>query len=100
MPITGARSCPEGTSLGPCGPQRYWPVLATVSIAAAGLGALLALDEGADEDDPLALLARDPGPVVGVGGVGQVLVLAELVDARGEQVLDPDALLPVSRGGP
>ena len=50
--------------------------------SAAGLAA----DEGADVDDPLALLARDPGPVVGVGRVGQVLVLLELRDARVEQV--------------
>src|SRR6478672_4193815 len=59
----------------------------------AGLGSLLALDQGADEDDPLALLAGDAGPVVGVRRVGQVLVLLELVDARLEQVRDPDALL-------
>src|SRR3954462_1873170 len=49
----------------------------------------LAADERADVDDPLALLARDPGPVVGVGRVGQVLVLLELVEARGHQVTDP-----------
>src|SRR3954451_10678370 len=42
----------------------------------AGLGALAA-DERADVDDPLALLARDLRPVVGVGRVGQVLVLLE-----------------------
>ncbi len=37
----------------------------------------------ADVDDPLALLARDLGPVVRVGGVGQVLVLLVLlVDRR------------------
>src|ERR1019366_10590166 len=34
--------------------------------------------QGADIDDPLALLARDPGPVVGVGGVRKVLVLLVL----------------------
>ena len=33
---------------------------------AAGLVALVAGDQGADVDDPLALLARDPRPVVGV----------------------------------
>ena len=49
-----------------------------------GLGALLALDEGADEDDALALLARDACPVIRIRGVGQVLVLAELIHARGE----------------
>src|SRR5215475_11631799 len=37
-------------------------------------------DERADVDDPLALLARDPCPVVRVGRVGQVLVLPELVE--------------------
>src|SRR3712207_7684561 len=39
---------------------------------AAGLGTLLAGDERADEDDPLALLAGDAGPVVRVRGVRQV----------------------------
>src|SRR4051794_32176052 len=57
---------------------------------AAGLVALAA-DERADVDDPLALLARDPRPVVGVGGVGQVLVLLELVEACRHQVADPQA---------
>ena len=60
---------------------------------ATGLGALLAGDERADEHDPLALLARDPRPVVGVGGVGQVLVLLELVDAGLQQVRDPQSVL-------
>src|SRR3954453_15944210 len=57
---------------------------------AAGLVALAA-DERADVDDPRALLARDPRPVVGVGRVGQVLVLLELVEARRRQVADPEA---------
>src|SRR3954465_14570864 len=60
---------------------------------AAGLVALAA-DERADVDDPLALLARDPRPVVGVGRVGQVLVLLELVEARGHQVADPQSGRP------
>src|SRR5438309_9751018 len=47
--------------------------------------------EGSDVDDPLALLARDARPVVGVRRVRQVLVLLELVDARVQQVADPDA---------
>src|SRR5688572_29166621 len=59
---------------------------------AARLAALLARDQGSDEHDALALLAGDARPVVGVSGVGQVLVLLELVEARGQQVLDPDAL--------
>src|SRR5665648_297490 len=60
---------------------------------APALLAALALHDRADEDDPLALLAGDPRPVVGVGRVGQVLVLLELGDARGQQVLHPDAAL-------
>src|SRR3984885_12274340 len=60
---------------------------------AARLGALLAGDQSADVDDALALLAGDARPVVGVGGVGQVLVLAELVHAGREEMRDPDALL-------
>src|SRR5262245_41490374 len=59
----------------------------------AGLDSLLATDEGADVDDALALLAGDAGPVVRVGGVGQVLVLLELVDACGEQVRDAQPFL-------
>src|SRR5690606_22395063 len=35
----------------------------------------LLLDDRADEDDALALLAADAGPVVGVGRVREVLVL-------------------------
>src|SRR5215470_4568119 len=57
-----------------------------------GLVSALAGDQRPDVDDPLALLARDPGPVVRVGGVGQVLVLTELVHARCEQVRYPQAL--------
>src|SRR5260370_34814554 len=34
---------------------------------AASLGAVLAGDQGPDVDDPLPLLAGDPGPAVGVG---------------------------------
>src|ERR671937_718063 len=51
----------------------------------ARLGALAAGDQRADVDDPLALLTGDAGPVVGVGGVGQVLVLAELIHNRVDQ---------------
>src|SRR5947207_15337667 len=62
----------------------------------AGLGALASGDQRADVHDPLALLARDAGPVVRVGGVGQVLVLAELVHARVQQVLQAQPLLAVA----
>src|SRR5205807_5103894 len=61
---------------------------------AAALGLLAAGDERADVDDALALLARDLRPVVGVGGVGQVLVLLELLADGFDQVLGGDALLP------
>src|SRR3954454_911894 len=61
----------------------------------ARFGALLAGDQGPDEHDPFTLLARDPGPVVGVGGVGEVLVVLELVHARLQQMLYPEPLLAV-----
>src|SRR5680860_626431 len=48
-------------------------------------------DQGAYEHDALSLLARDLGPVVGVGRVGEVFVLAELLFDRVEQVLGGDA---------
>src|ERR1035437_811433 len=47
---------------------------------------LLAVDKGPDEDDTFTLLARDARPVVGVGGVGKILVLAVLLANRFEQV--------------
>ena len=50
-----------------------------------------AAGEGADVGDPLALLAAHARPVVGVGGVGQVLVLAHLRRERAEQVLGAQA---------
>ena len=60
-------------------------------------GGFLALGhERAHVDDALALLARDLGPVVGVGGVGQVLVLLVLLLDRVEQVVGADA--PVAAG--
>src|SRR6266566_6468681 len=43
--------------------------------------------QGSDIDDPLALLARDPGPVVRVRRVGQVLVLLELVANGAQEIL-------------
>src|SRR5579884_1748975 len=45
-------------------------------------------EQGANVDDALALLARYPGPVVGVGGVGQVLVLLVLPADGLHQVRD------------
>src|SRR2546423_8329060 len=58
----------------------------------AAPGGLLALGEqGANVDDALALLARDLGPVVGVGGVGQVLVLLVLLLDGGQEILGADA---------
>src|SRR5215210_106185 len=55
-------------------------------------GGFLALrHQGADVDDPLALLARDLGPVVGVGGVRQILVLLVLLLDGGEHVGRADA---------
>src|SRR3989442_15861600 len=48
--------------------------------------------EGLDVHDPLPLLARDLRPVVGVGGVWQVLVLLELLAAVGAEGADHAAL--------
>src|SRR4029434_8254401 len=48
--------------------------------------------EQLDVDDALALLAGDPGPVVGVGGVRQILVLLELLTHGGQQVVGGHAL--------
>src|SRR3984957_6564111 len=48
-------------------------------------------DQGTDIDDPLTLLPRDLGPVVGVGGVGKVLVLLVLLADGLQQVAGPDA---------
>src|SRR4051794_32225789 len=55
-------------------------------------GVFAVRDERAHVDDALALLAGDLGPVVGVGGVGQVFVLLELLLDRRQQVVDADAL--------
>src|SRR4051794_17147048 len=61
--------------------------------SAAGRFFILALrQQHPQEDDPLALLARDLGPVVGVGGVRQVLVLLVLLANRVEQIGRADAL--------
>src|SRR5205807_134988 len=59
----------------------------------ATAGGLLALrQQRADIDNALALLARDLGPVVGVGGVGEVFVLLVLLLDGSEEVLGADAL--------
>src|SRR5690606_13871905 len=47
---------------------------------------LVASNERAHIDDPLTLLPRDLGPVVGVGGVGQVFVLTKLLLDRRDEV--------------
>src|SRR5690349_7574953 len=60
----------------------------------ARLGACLARDQRPDVHDPLALRTGYASPVVRVGGVGQVLVLAELIDAGRAQMAHPHALLP------
>src|SRR4051812_46207711 len=59
--------------------------------AAGGLLVLALGHEHPQEDDALALLAGDLGPVVGVGGVGQVLVLLVLLPDRGQQVVGANA---------
>src|SRR5262245_19498786 len=48
-------------------------------------------DQSADVDDPLALPAGDTRPVVGVGGVREILVLLELLAHCVDQVLELDA---------
>src|SRR5688572_27570460 len=64
----------------------------TDSLDGTTTGGLLALGhEHPQEDDALALLAGDLGPVVRVGGVGQVFVLLVLLADRLEQVLGADA---------
>src|SRR6478735_9276628 len=75
--------------------RRALQVLAGVrrGVDSPGALGLLAGDQRADVHDPLALLAGDARPVVGVGGVRQVLVLLELVDTCLEQVADAQALL-------
>src|SRR5262245_37816500 len=64
---------------------------------APGGAAVVAVDDGADVDDPLALLAGDLGPVVRVGRVGQVLVLLVLLVDRLDHVGETDALGPVGQ---
>src|SRR5207249_319146 len=52
----------------------------------AGLVLVLHAHERFHVHDPLPLLAGDLGPVVGVGRVGQVLALLELLADGGEEV--------------
>src|SRR5712692_10481243 len=55
-------------------------------------GRLLALgNQRPHVDDPLALLSGDLGPVVGVGGVGQILVFLVLLRDRRKHVVGADA---------
>src|SRR3954452_580690 len=57
----------------------------------AATGGLLALGhEHPQEHDALALLARDLGPVVGIGGVGEILVLLVLLPDRLQQIVGAD----------
>src|SRR4051795_13563606 len=58
---------------------------------AGGLLVLPLGEQDPQEDDALALLAGDLGPVVGVGGVRQVLVLLVLLPDGLEQVIGADA---------
>src|SRR3984957_15404767 len=57
----------------------------------AALGLVVVADERADVHDPLALLARDLRPVVGVGGIGQVFIFLVLLADRLQQVTGADA---------
>ena len=85
MVISRARSLMDGSEdIGRC-PRR--------SMARPPTGCRRLVHEGADVDDPLALLARDLRPVVGVGRVGQVLVLLVLLVDRRDEVLGADAPL-------
>ena len=59
---------------------------------ATALGLVAVGRDRADVDDALTLLARDLRPVVGVGRVGQVLVLFVLLLDGVDEVLGPDAL--------
>src|SRR5207244_2263238 len=98
MPVTfgiaiGPRASADARTLRGLYPPRRLEILSRadpVDLAALALGVP---EQGPDVHDALALLARDPGPVVGVGRVGQVLVLLELVADGRHQVLELEALL-------
>src|SRR3954451_9827150 len=73
---TGAAACAWSRSESEILPRRH-------PLDGSTAGGLLALrHEHPEEDDALALLAGDLGPVVGVGGVRQVLVLLVLLADR------------------
>jgi len=86
-----AAACRTGAGTAPL---QVLPGVRHVVDRASRLIAQLCLHEGPDEHDPLALLAGDPCPVIRIGGIRQVLVLTELIDTRGRQVLRADPLLP------
>src|SRR5712692_4000928 len=75
-------------------PPSALEVLAGVDDAVDGAGLVLVLHahERFHVHDPLPFLAGDLGPVVGVGRVGQVLALLELLADGGEEVVGLDAL--------
>src|SRR6056297_2646628 len=62
-------------------------VLTGVDVVDGASGRVVSSQQGADVDDALALFPGDPRPVVGVGGVGKILVLAELLPDGGQQIL-------------
>src|ERR1700678_1611020 len=94
VPITRRTLMPSSLQGGQHYPSKVLSGVRHGVYGAARLGTGLAGNQRPDVYDALALLAGDTCPVVRVGGVGQVLVLAELIDARGQQVAHPHALLP------
>src|SRR5437899_1805356 len=106
--------CLDARIARPAGGRQDLPTNPTLEVLAglepldrAPLGFLALADECAHVDDALALLAGDLGPVIGIGRIGQVLVLPVLLDdgleevlrlqtplARGDQPLDGQLLGP------
>src|SRR5579862_6983004 len=79
--MRGAEGSPEPGALG-------LQVLAGLEpLDRAALSLLGLADQGADVDDALALLAGNLGPVIGIRGVRQVLVLPVLLHDRLQKVL-------------
>src|SRR5947209_6132682 len=89
--ITERRYIPVPPMGTPCRALEVLPGPYALDGAPAG-GFLAFGEQRADVDDALALLARDLGPVVGVRGVGQVLVLLVLLLDGSQEVLGADAL--------